>query len=249
MNKLTIAEVVKQVSDSMLNQMEYGVKDVALLSFFKSKLYDEELVPKDRRQEILVLVNKETGLKYTFNDIKGVESPSTDIIADINLITNEKAKAKESNMNVQSIKTATTEFANTVTETATNAKDTIVKQFNTEVEAGEKSFVTTTNAAILGAVIGSAGVLVMKGLDMGSVVGGVVGAVASGVIVNRVMGNKEANITNLSIAGLAGVSLGSGSTIAGHYAVGTVTSVLQAAEEEVKEVMIKMYPEEVPAQA
>lgn len=109
--KLTTAEIIKEISESVNNQMEYGTNDIALLSFLKSKLFDETLVPKDRRQEVLVGVNKAAGLNYTFADIKNVESPALDIIVNINEVQSRKQEAKKEN-NMNNVKNVATNETN-----------------------------------------------------------------------------------------------------------------------------------------
>lgn len=74
MAKRDINYAVERITNSLSNAMNGGTSQEQLLALYKSRLFDEELVDKDRRNQVLMAVNKEIGMDIKMRDVKNADN-------------------------------------------------------------------------------------------------------------------------------------------------------------------------------
>lgn len=74
MAKRNLEYAVEMIVNSLNNAMQSGTERDQLLSLYKSRLFDENLVDKDRRNQVLQAVNKAVGMDFLMRDIKNADS-------------------------------------------------------------------------------------------------------------------------------------------------------------------------------
>ncbi|ASU03792.1 hypothetical protein JOAD_123 [Erwinia phage vB_EamM_Joad] len=74
MAKRDINYAVERITNSLSNAMNGGTSQEQLLALYKSRLFDEELVDKDRRNQVLMAVNKELGMDIKMRDVKQADN-------------------------------------------------------------------------------------------------------------------------------------------------------------------------------
>lgn len=78
MAKRDIPYAVERTVNSLQNAMSNGVEEGDLLAIYKSRLFDENLVEKNRRNQVLVEVNKQLGMDFKMRDIKNASNKFLD---------------------------------------------------------------------------------------------------------------------------------------------------------------------------
>ena len=74
MAKRNISYAVERITSSLQNAMKIGVEQSQLLAIYKSRLFDVELVDKERRNQVLVEVNKNIGLAISMRDVRNASN-------------------------------------------------------------------------------------------------------------------------------------------------------------------------------
>ncbi|EBV8434162.1 hypothetical protein NFI00_000026 [Salmonella enterica] len=159
MAKRDINYAVERITNSLNNAMNSGTPQEQLLALYKSRLFDEELVDKDRRNQVLMAVNKEIGMDIKMRDVKNADNTLLEQVLansgetgpeivqapdDLPAPTPEYILANREEFSADEVKQATTELHTHQGTTVANATGPVseVKSANTDTNSTEDTNMT-----------------------------------------------------------------------------------------------------------
>lgn len=238
MAKLTLEQSSQTIIKSLQRCKDMNMSEEVFLSVFRDRLLDEDLVDKNRRNDVHMAINKHFGTHYTFKQVKAADPRLVDAVdirdtdLDVSSLDNKPAVIAELNntntedntMNNTDLNTATTSASATVTSQAAvdNAAPEVKVDLTLDapqLAMAEGSSIKNSWLAAGGAVVGGAVALLKSDNNLGGYVGAVAGVAAAYFGTEHFFNEMEPTMLNRGVLIGGGVAVGAALTVGGNAAV------------------------------